>query len=113
MLGNRIKQLREEFNMSQETLSINLGVSPSTIGMYETNKRQPNYDILNKMAEIFSVSVDYLLGNSNIRTPAKTNYDEELSKIGLSIKDIKKIDDETKKEIKNFIEYIKGKNGKK
>ena len=61
MLGNKIKLLREELNISQEKLAQKINVSASTIAMYETNKRQPNYETLLKLSEIFNCSIDYLL----------------------------------------------------
>ena len=58
MLGNIIKKLREDLNMSQKTIAQKLNVSLSTIGMYETNKRQPNYETLLKISTIFNCSID-------------------------------------------------------
>ncbi|MFR5951407.1 MAG: helix-turn-helix domain-containing protein [Clostridia bacterium] len=69
MLGDRIKLLREEKHLRQEELAKDLSVAPSTIGMYETNKRQPNNDLIIKLAKYFNVSTDYLLGKSDIRNP--------------------------------------------
>lgn len=71
MLGDRIKLLREEKHLKQEELAKDLSVAPSTIGMYETNKRQPNNDLIIKLAKYFNVSTDYLLGKSDIRNPEK------------------------------------------
>lgn len=67
MIGNRLKQLREELNIKQDELAKKISVSTSTIGMYETNKREPNNEITIKLADFFNVSVDYLLGKSDIR----------------------------------------------
>lgn len=69
MLGDRIKLLREEKHLRQEELAKDLSVAPSTIGMYETNKRQPNNDLIIKLAKYFNVSTDYLLDKSDIRNP--------------------------------------------
>lgn len=71
MLGNRIKSLREAKGLKQEELAQKVSVSPSAIGMYETNKREPNNEIILKLAEFFNVSTDYLLGKSDIRNPNK------------------------------------------
>lgn len=69
MIGNRIKFLREELGLKQEELAKKLSVSPSSIGMYETNKREPNNELVIKLANFFNVSTDYLLGKSDIRNP--------------------------------------------
>ena len=64
-IGNRIKQLREEKGLKQEELAKEMSVSPSAIGMYETNKREPNNELTVKLANYFNVSTDYLLGKCN------------------------------------------------
>lgn len=61
-IGQRIKQLRLENNLSQEALAYLLHVERSTITGYETKNRLPDITILIKMAEIFNVSLDYLVG---------------------------------------------------
>lgn len=66
MLGNRIKALREKEGLKQDELAKKLSVSPSAIGMYETNKREPNNEIIIKLAEYFNVTTDYLLGKSDV-----------------------------------------------
>ena len=61
----RLKELRRSENLSQEKFSEIIGVSRSTIAMWETEKSQPDNESLRKMAAIFKVSVDYLLGNDS------------------------------------------------
>lgn len=60
MLSDRIRLLREERGMRQEDLAVQLHVSASAIGMYEQGRRMPALDTLVDMAQIFSVTVDYL-----------------------------------------------------
>lgn len=48
--------------MTQKELSNRLGVSKSVISSYESGTRFPSYDVLIKIAQIFNVSTDYLLG---------------------------------------------------
>ena len=55
--------------MSQSQLAKELNIGTSTLGMYETGKRSPNPEMLNKLADYFHVSVDYLLGRE-IKTEA-------------------------------------------
>ena len=61
MLGERIAALRKNAGLSQAALAKKLGVSPSTVGMYEQCRREPALEMLVKLADIFSVSTDYLL----------------------------------------------------
>ena len=68
VLGNRIKKERENLNLSREDLAKRIGVSYSAIAMYEQGNREPNNEILLKMCEIFSCSMDYLTGKSDFKT---------------------------------------------
>ena len=60
-----LKELRESREITQEELAKQLRVSRPTIAGYETKHRQPDYDKLITLANIFHVSVDYLLTGSN------------------------------------------------
>ena len=61
MLGQRIAVLRRCAGMSQAQLASALGVSPSTVGMYEQERREPSGQTLVALAQLFDVTTDYLL----------------------------------------------------
>ena len=63
LFGFKIKQLRKENRYTQAELTNLLGVTKSTVASYENNSRQPSYDVLIKLAEVFHVSVDSILLN--------------------------------------------------
>lgn len=63
-MGERIRQLRCQRNLSQIELARQLGVSKSVISSYENNVHFPPYDVLLKIARLFNVSTDYLLNAS-------------------------------------------------
>lgn len=65
MIGTRIVKLRKNRGMTQQELGKILGVSPSTIGMYEQNRRNPGSKMLAAIAEVFGVSTDFLLDESD------------------------------------------------
>lgn len=67
-IGERIKYLRSQRNISQIDLAKQIGVSKSVVSSYENNVHYPPYDILLKMARLFGVSTDYLLGASGNRS---------------------------------------------
>lgn len=69
---NRIKKLREELGYTQQDLADRLQSSKSVIGLYESETRKPSMEILIKLSEIFSCSIDYLLCKTDIR-----NYDKD------------------------------------
>lgn len=60
-IGDKIKKMRDLNGYTQDDLAKKLGVSKSTIGMYEQNRRSPDLDILLRISETFNVSVDYML----------------------------------------------------
>ncbi len=71
MALEKIKILRIKENMTQWELAEKLGVSASAVGMYEQGRREPDAKTLMKIARIFSVSVDELLGEKeNIEVTA-------------------------------------------
>ena len=67
-IGAKIKHLRGQRGMSQIALAKQLGVSKSVVSSYENSVHLPPYDVLIRMARIFGVSTDYLLGASGKRT---------------------------------------------
>lgn len=58
---NRIKELRTRHGMNQARLSNIIGVTRSTVSMWEINKSQPDSDMLIRLADLFGVSVDCIL----------------------------------------------------
>lgn len=60
-IGDKIKKIRDLNGYTQDDLAKKLGISKSTIGMYEQNRRSPDLDILLRISETFNVSVDYML----------------------------------------------------
>lgn len=78
----RLKQLRNERGISQRQLAEFLKVAPSTISMYENGQREPNFEVLESLADFFNVDLNYLLGKTNKTT--KIILDSESSK-GLKI----------------------------
>lgn len=64
---NRLSLLRKSHNMSQAELAEKLGVTQQTISKYENGSREPDTETLKLLSSIFNVSIDYLLGATNIR----------------------------------------------
>jgi transcriptional regulator with XRE-family HTH domain len=67
-LAQRLKQLRLEKDLRQDQLAKLVHVEKSSISMYENDVRQPSYEVLLRYADIFGVSVDYLLGRTTDRS---------------------------------------------
>ncbi|GFN22703.1 transcriptional regulator [Thermanaeromonas sp. C210] len=70
--GERLAALRKEKGLSQAQLAKLLNMGQSTIAMYERNRRRPDPETLERLADFFQVSVDYLLGRSESRQ--RVNY---------------------------------------
>lgn len=64
----RFKELRIASGMTQGDLAEKLRTSRSRIGMYETGKREPDHEMLEAIADLFNVDLDYLLGRSSKTT---------------------------------------------
>ncbi len=67
MLGQRINELRTAFGWNQVVLSKKLGVSKQTVSNWENENIQPSVDALVRLADLFGVSTDYLLGRDHKR----------------------------------------------
>lgn len=66
MFAQRLKSLREKSNINQNALAKELSVSQSAVGNWESGIRVPDVKTLEKLANYFDVSIDYLLGGSEI-----------------------------------------------
>lgn len=67
MIDLRLRQLREEKQVNQLVVAQHLNITREAYSMYETGKRQMNYEALDFLAEYFNVSIDYLLGRKEDR----------------------------------------------
>ena len=79
-MGNRIRELRKMRGITMKQLGEALGVAESTISHYETGRRQLDNETLLRLGEFFGVSVGYILGAEEEKTPL-VNGDEELTEL--------------------------------
>lgn len=75
--GTRIKTLRTQTGITQKQLAERLGVTKSVVSYYELLERSPSPEILVKMAQIFHVSTDYLLGMKTAQVLDISDLEEE------------------------------------
>lgn len=61
-IGDRIKELRKEKNFSQSQLARRIGVSQKAVDYWELGTNEPKASYIVKLAELFEVSADFLLG---------------------------------------------------
>lgn len=63
--GQRLRELRNQRGISQNELSKHIGVSKSSVNMYERDEREPGFETLEAIADFFNVNMDYLLGRES------------------------------------------------
>ncbi|AST57706.1 helix-turn-helix family protein [Thermoanaerobacterium thermosaccharolyticum] len=121
MFGKRIKELRKKKGLTQKALASYLGISDRAIGYYENEQRTPPPDILQKIADFFNVSVDYLLGRTDKKNiDAANDIDERLHKVMkelgpdvlLAFYDLPNMTDKEKENVITLLEGIKAKREK-
>lgn len=88
---NQIKRARINAGLSQKQVAISLQVSIPTVSEWESGKKTPRADNLERLAALFHVSVDYLLGREEAKKEPITTSDDGLDE-----------------ELRNFIEKLKG-----
>jgi len=71
IFAQRLKSLRKETHTKQSQISDLLGFGPSAISNYETGRNEPSFNELIKIADYFNVSIDYLVGRSEIKNSNK------------------------------------------
>lgn len=117
-LGKRLKVSREKTRLTQKQVADKLGISNGTLSGYERNYRDPDTDTLNRLAALYEVSVDYLLGRTTdpkrvLKEQARqlidlidlelTN-DEIIEKLDLYVDGIK-VEEE---EVRIFVDLVRG-----
>lgn len=107
MVSSRLLELRLAKGMKQKEVSDAIGVSERAYCTYETGTRDPSTDTVVKLANLFDVSTDYLLGVSN--TPSRSSNEPNLQ--GLLAKIFFEISDETRTEFVGLLQsYIQQNN---
>ncbi|HDR6217350.1 helix-turn-helix domain-containing protein [Bacillus cereus group sp. MYBK249-1] len=102
MFGTRLHTLRKERKLRQEDMAKQLGIARTTYAMYEQGNREPDYNTLIKLATFFEVSIDYLLGTTEMRQVTNIQ-DHELYQW---FEDIKNATPQKREELKKFWEFI-------
>lgn len=103
MLGNlglRLENLREKRGLTKIDLSLRLGFSANVYGSYEREERRPSLETMVKLADIFNVSLDYLIRGEEFQNPNNFLDEAEFQKIK-QLFDIKQI------QYPSFLQYKK------
>ena len=76
-MGDKLKSLRTDKKMTQKQVADRIGLAIRAVSSYESGTRYPSYDVLVRLAHIFRVSTDYLLGMTDKRNIDVTGLDDD------------------------------------
>lgn len=77
LISKRLRELREENHLLQKDVAKYLNITTSAYGYYEQGKRNPDIETVNKLADFFNVSTDYLLGRTNKKINSSVDLNNE------------------------------------
>lgn len=107
-MANNLKILRESKGYTQQQLSEMIGVSQQTLQKYEAQIHEPDIESLKKLADIFGVSVDYLIDHNALGSDP--NYAISENEF-LIIENYRKLDKDTKDDIEHIITKLAQRKG--
>lgn len=96
MFSQRLKYLRKEKKLTQNDMAELLGITRQGYAKYESGSGEPDIKAIDKLANFFNVTTDYLLGRSDIKNP------EQMTNEGISNEDYEKLT-AYQKEVVDFI----------
>jgi len=107
-MGNRMRELRKNFNLHQEALGATLGTTQQAISRMETASYDIPSDLLIKMAELFNVTTDYILGISDVKREqsGQMRMDLEMDKYYDIVLRFQRLDDINRKTFKVILERL-------
>lgn len=112
-LGKRLKYEREKRNWSQKFVAEKIGITNTVLSNYERDYRDPDTETLRKLAELYDVSIDYLLDRPlNTQNNSLTEIEKVINDLGVEsffFKDIeawKHLRPEDVEELKRHFEYV-------
>lgn len=114
ILPKRLKMLREKHGYLQKFVADKLGIRSNTLSGYETGTRSPDPEMLVKLAELYNVTTDYLLGKTDIpsvdngqsrKTAIIDKIKSEFPDADLMFKDLANMSAEQLEEVYDFIKF--------
>ena len=104
MKRNRLKDIRIQMGLTQQEVAEKIGVTRTSYTHYENGERWPTNETLSALADFFDVSVDYILGRTDIK-----KYNDEI----LAFNSTENLTDEDLIMVRSLIENLKKKNSEK
>lgn len=100
-LGQRIQELRKKANLSQSDLAAKIEISYPQMSRYEIKGVQPPADVLKRLADVFGVSIDYLV-NGSLEHKAEASIDD--NELLQQFKEVEQMDAEDRSTVKKLID---------
>jgi transcriptional regulator with XRE-family HTH domain len=101
--GEQLKTLLEERDMSQVELAQALHLGKSTVSQYISGTRTPDLATLKRIAEFFAVSLDFLLGQAEVRWPAVVREPD----VELAVRRLMDLHPEDRKRLLDYMDYLR------
>lgn len=113
-LGQRLKYLRNKRRLQQWQVADRLGLGRSTYNQYENDKREPDVELLARIAEFYGVSADFLLGLSDDPSPRR-ELEEKIAQMSNHRSDdpLSELPEDARKSLEEFIRKMVEKYGTK
>lgn len=103
LLAERLRELRAGLKLTQQQVADDLQISRKLLSNYERGIREPHVDMLQTLAEYYLVSVDYIIGASNVENP-RTYYPTFVINL---MNDSKYLSDESIEDLEKYVELLK------
>jgi transcriptional regulator with XRE-family HTH domain len=106
--GERLRWCRDKKGLTQKFVAEKIGVKNNTLSSYESGKRQPDYETLKKLADLYEVSIDYILTGEDQQGSSDEMWKELLDpQKQIFFKDLMDAPEEKIQELIRFWEFIK------
>ena len=102
----KLRDLRKSKSLTLKQMAAIFGISVSSISLYETGKRQPDYELLCKMADYFDVSIDTLMGRNS------SDHESSDADLKFALFGDGNITDAQLEEVKRFAAYVRSRDQK-
>ncbi|WP_224994348.1 helix-turn-helix domain-containing protein [Cesiribacter sp. SM1] len=100
-IGERIKTLRKEHQLTQQALADKVGLTYVQIGRYETGRSTPSSDVLSKLAQVLNTTTDFLMSGSQQEAASAQLADKELLR---QFHEVQQLNPEDKHLVKTFLD---------
>jgi len=104
MFPERLKLLRTEKRISQSLLATHLGVTQQAIARWEKGETEPDINTIQNLASFFDVSIDYLLGRTDVRNPNNKSDEDFPEDVKVLMRSVSKLTDKQKEIVKRLVQ---------